>query len=209
MKKYLLVLFLVAISTMMIGCNITSSGGSSGGGAEYFPNTNGNSWTFKSVGTQNTPSSATTLIATTEMTVDGTTTVDSMTVQIFRSVSTSSYGVSTSEALVLVNSNGVYTYGSVSSPSTEAITTMEFPLSVGSRWTGYGTSEVEVVAKETVTVPAGTFNNCYKLSSITGNPSQVSYLWVGPNVGFVKSFSSDISGSYTYVATMELMSKNF
>jgi hypothetical protein len=206
MLKKMIGLGLLLGVVFMVGCATVSSGGS--GGSNYFPSTNGYSWNYETFYTSSSSWSVTSYVSTSEFTFDGTTTVDSTTVQIFRSTYISQYGVSTSETLFLVNDQGAFMYGPLQSPTTEAVTFLQFPLSVGAQWMAYDAT-VEVVAKETVTVPAGTFNDCYKIDMVPNDPTYTSYLWFGPNVGIVKSFSSSSYGSSTSASTMELVRKNF
>ncbi len=217
LKKYF-VLGLFLISAFVIaGCNTGASTGSTTptttpttstttttvstltGGREYYPNTDGNSWTYA------TTSTMTTETGTLRYTFDGTTTVDSIVVQKFKQESFSSTGSSTGESLDLVSDAGVFWYGSVESPTTEAVTKYVFPLKVGETWISEGASEAEVLAIETVTVPAGIYNNCFKISF--PSPTQDIYVWLAPNVGMVKLYVYSLTT--TMGATMELTSKNF
>jgi hypothetical protein len=87
------------------------------------------------------------------------------------------------------------------------MTLLAFPLEVGKTWNAIPVSSQivgTVVARENVTVPAGTFD-CYKVSMVTtsGSYSFTSTAWIGNNVGLVKS-TSDYSTAETV-----LVSKNF
>lgn len=73
------------------------------------------------------------------------------------------------------------------------------PLEVGKTWdmsaSGTSSTKGSVVSKENVTAPAGNFD-CYKVAIIStytyrGTPeTYTSYIWLGNNVGIVKSGSS-------------------
>jgi len=78
---------------------------------------------------------------------------------------------------------------------------MPYPLNVGTTWTVAGQTKViwatissstvaTVEAKEDVTVPAGTFRNCFKIrQEYTTAPLDVNvttYMWLAPNVGLIK-----------------------
>lgn len=197
MKYFHALILIPVIILFSAGCSQNLSSSGSDGGREYFPNTDGYSWTYRmSV-------SGTTETATARMTFTGTTTVGGTTVQIWRSESIYTTGTITAESLIKVTDSAVTQYGTPTYPSSTPSTVIAFPLNVGSRWYTYGTVEAIVTAQENVIVPSGTFNNCYKISSTLGSNS--SDLWLGKNVGIVKMLTTSTYGTYT----LELISRNF
>jgi len=61
-----------------------------------------------------------------------------------------------------------------------------FPLYLNKSWTGPG--KCKVIKIETVTVPAGTFKNCYVIHrvSLSYNYRLDEYVWLKPHVGIIK-----------------------
>jgi hypothetical protein len=112
-----------------------------------------------------------------------------------------------------INDGGVYRYGNLSNPTTEATLILPFPLEVGNTWEREGMGTFEVLGVETVEVPAGTFE-VFKI----GLQGDEFYEWYADGVGMVKS---SISALVTRIEngrivpgeegifTEELASKNF
>lgn len=118
----------------------------------------------------------------------------------------------------LVNDSGVYYYYSVA--TSEAQLVVPLPLEVGQTWQDWQrdpVSSYEAVVREEITVPAGTFNAIKVISK--GLVDWEYYAWYADGVGLVKSYNkiSNVliarpdgsTTSATYVATLELLSKNF
>jgi hypothetical protein len=203
MLKKRAILILVLGVTLLTGCNILQPTGPTGGGREYFPNADGNSWTYLQT------YSTTTETATQRLTISGTHTFDSITAQIMVSEYLTTTSISTSEILYVVSDAGVYIYGFLSSPTTEATTVCSFPLYVGNKWTFFGSAEAEVEEKEDISVHAGDFTNCYRVLYTDGSSGSM-YAWFAPDAGIIKQtnvFSG--SGGTTQTVTIELTSKNF
>ncbi len=151
----------------------------------YFPNTNGYSWKKVIVGDPNYYETTT---------FDGTIVISpSITAQRLRQYYTyNGTDFFTGEVYYVVNSTGVYTYGTLNSPTTDATIVLSFPLTVGRTWTrssySYMTTEATIVSRESVSVAAGTFD-CYKIAYVNHYPdSSIStdYFWYGFNAGQVK-----------------------
>lgn len=185
-KKYLISVLMIAVVTILGCATVTSTGGgTSGGGREYFPNTDGYSWSYNY-----RPMSGSQMEM--NITFSGSITSGGKTFQVFKG----NIGIITFESYVIVTDSNVKTYNTLTS---EASTLLVFPLNVGSHWFNSGSDESQVLALETVTVQAGTFNNCYKVRTTR----QASFYddWYAPNVGLIKEINSS--------ATLELVSKNF
>ncbi|MFA4844219.1 MAG: hypothetical protein WC632_04620 [Candidatus Margulisiibacteriota bacterium] len=184
-RAFSLAVVLVAMAGLFVsGCSILQPSGG-GGGESYFPHAQGNTWRI-------TGSDGSSQI----MTVEGTASIGSTTVQCFSSLYISSSNAkSTSEAYYRIDSSGVYSHGSPSYPTSTGVKILAFPLEVGKSWesiSGSYSTTMSVTAKENVTVPAGTFD-CYKIAAVTmygtveaGN----SNIWLGNNAGIVKVTSS-------------------
>lgn len=171
----------VLFSVLVSSCSLLQST-SSGGGESYFPSAIGNTWFSK--GTDGTSSLTT---------VEGTITIGSITAKRFRSynVSSPTYAY-TNEVYYKVDSTGVYVHGQDGVTSSMGIPLLSFPLEVGKSWdimvSGLNSTRATVLAKETITVPAGTFD-CYKIVAVSmyGTiETYRSYLWLGNNAGMVK-----------------------
>ena len=128
---------------------------------------------------------------------------------------------SESESLTWINDSGVYifesVFGSFDNISTEQTLILPFPFDIGSSWTTTGSvdniSTSEVVARESVTVPAGQFD-CYKIVRKTicnfgGLSVGTSEIWMGDGVGIVKVISSTITNSLEENRSLTLKSRNF
>lgn len=184
-KMGLAAVVFVGLALVMAGCSLLQPT-SSGGGESYFPHAQGNTWRHSSADGSSQV-----------MTAEGSTSIGSTTVQIFSSTYISATGsVSTSEAYYRVDGSGVYAHGSSDYPSSIGLPFLSFPLEVGKTWdiviSGSYANKASVVAKESVTVPAGTFD-CYKVNYFTLNGTIEIYnsnIWFGNNVGIVKANSS-------------------
>ncbi len=67
-------------------------------------------------------------------------------------------------------------------------------MSVGDKWRGL--YYYECVDVESVTVPAGTFDGCYKIEARSAGGDHISTNWFKPGVGFVKYFGAYELRSY-------------
>jgi len=70
---------------------------------------------------------------------------------------------------------------------------LEFPLEIGKTWPAWDDSDDKfftVVAVEDVTVPAGEFKDCFKVSYTSEtDPEWFEYHWYGASVGLVKIYA--------------------
>jgi hypothetical protein len=180
----------------MVGCTTTTSKAT--GGREYFPNEDGYGWRYS----MSVTIPPTILTGTSEATFVGTYPVDSILVAqvlVTDTIVDSSHEIELN--LVQVTDAAVLTYGTVGDSTTEATKILDFPLEVGKKWVTIGTFESEVVARETVSVPLGDYDDCFKIY----NSLDEVYWWLAPNVGPIKYVDVDP----TEVTTMELVYKNF
>ncbi len=189
---------ILLVALVVGGCNTaTTTSTVASAGREYFPNTEGYSWTYQ----------ATSFFAPTNyslsLTFSGTAAVDSLVVQKQR-YDYQDQIFPTMEALIAVNDLAVLSYGTTQSSTTSAFVTLDFPLTIGKTWFTEVTNEAEVITRESVTVPAGTFDDCL-LVKYTFGSRQTNYYWYARNVGLVKGISIHVDGT----GTLELTSKNF
>lgn len=192
-------------STSTSSSSTTSTTGGGGGGTNYYPHADGYGWTY------NRAMSTTSEVETLYSTIEGTTMVGTLSVQVLKSTSVVSSGSSTYETLYRVANDAVYFYGNPSTASPEVyIRMLTFPIQVGNTWEdrpgGTLIYSSEVVALENVTTPLSTFTNCYKVvttySTIVLNTLEA---WYAPDVGAVKQSSL----SPPYWSTTEVTGKNF
>jgi len=189
---------------VMVGCGAGAPDLPTTGGVEFFPHTDGYSWTYNiEVDILSSPEA----IGTMEVTFNGTTEVSGITVQKRETFLTTYNSLTyTTTHCVKVTDSYVKGYGEIGDTTTEACTTLSFPLSVGKTWTAYTFENVftaEVIAAENVTVPAGTFAT-FKIDY----PAQgTAYYWYAENIGLVKFalYDDDDNLRQRY----ELTSKNF
>ncbi|MCX5748688.1 MAG: hypothetical protein NTZ10_00365 [Candidatus Saganbacteria bacterium] len=203
-KKITAFIFCALFLTMIVtGCGQIVSTTSEG--REYFPNTDGFSWTYRSL------SSATTEVSILRTGFDGFSTVGSQIVQKQKNETFRGSLIETSESLVRVTDSDVKDYGSPDYVKTQPSNMLVFPLFVGASWYTDGTIETTVVNKEDVTTPAANYTNCFKLRTI--NPSSARIvtvdMWLAKNVGVVKILINLDIGTATLITTIELTSKNF
>lgn len=102
-----------------------------------------------------------------------------------------------------------YTDKAVTKPDT----ILALPLEEGKTWTvckdSAYTIKGKAIGKESVTVPAGTYDDCWKIATIyaSSNFSDTSYIYLAPDVGLIKVFESmKIDTNMTHEFKMELES---
>jgi hypothetical protein len=82
-------------------------------------------------------------------------------------------------------------------------TILNYPLEVGKTWVYWVKSPgdlkitVEILSKETVSTPAGTFEDCYQIFYYWELDRDRHYSWFAPNVGMVKIY--DPWNTYTRI----------
>jgi|GEM_PF-3188079 len=207
-RKTLTSIFIATFSIILIsgfifltGCGQQTSTSQDDG---YFPHKDGYSWTYQKIVTTETEGSGTTTYTTEEtFYFSGTTTITDELVVQNRYIQGN-----TKESYYLINNTGVYYFGTVDNPSTEAEVVLSYPLYIDKEWIGLMGVTSEVSTFEAVTVPLGTFN-AYKVKSMS-----FFYEWYAYNVGKVKDYAEitvTIAGPLlmTSEATRLLKSKNF
>lgn len=104
-----------------------------------------------------------------------------------------------------------YVLGYESLDDTEPDTALVLPLEEGKTWTVQSwadtTTTATVLVKESVTVPAGTYD-CFKVRTTTtmGSQSYQMYWWYAEGVGLVKSYLETSQGGLVTVVRNELVS---
>jgi hypothetical protein len=81
---------------------------------------------------------------------------------------------------------------------------LEFPLEIGNTWIVSGSQSAAVLGREHVSVPAGTYYNCFEVAySVYGDTV---YDYFAANTGIVKEYMSDSEGGMTLTVEVELAS---
>jgi|GEM_PF-6422941 len=114
---------------------------------------------------------------------------------------------SANESYLKITDSGVFFYGSNGATTTEPLTYISFPLTLGKTWEFYpGLLTMEVSRADFgLTVAEGSYNNCYEVT-LRGFEGSDSCVVLAPNVGIIKM--EQYSGT-TITSTAELASKNF
>ena len=210
---YLLFLLIAPILLISIGCGssasttvvtttttvTTTSTSTTLAGRQYYPNTDGYSWTYRKTSTSSTTTDATIYID--RFTFSGTAMAGSIEAQILKQENISPYP-STFENYKVITADYVKQL------SPEAYTLLVFPLCLGASWTLYGSDEATVISFESVTVPAGTFNECFKVRMVHAVDSWAD-VWYAKDVGMVKAIAFSGTPTYWYQTETELTEKNF
>lgn len=190
MKKLLL---LIPIIVLIIGC-----GGDDG--TNYFPLTVGDEWNYDMTRTtiiviDTLTSDTTVTTGTVDMDITAETTLDNGT-EVFEMTmtmtdTTITFYVEETEDYLLQYSNKAATV-----PSD---TMLALPLELGKTWADY-----EVTAQANITVPAGTFNDCWEIRGLYGEEDSTC-MYVAPDVGMVKMSQKGAETDTTsYEMLMEL-----
>ncbi len=197
MKKLLV---FVPIALLIIGCG--------GGEKNYYPLTEGNTWNYRTITNVTMPD--TTISDTgsvkTEITVK--TTLNNGT-EVYEQIMTMDGTADTS----YVQDTDDYILSYEDKADTEPDTMVALPLEEGKTWTvlkdSAYTETGKAIGKESVTVPAGTYDDCWKIAYIYADSafSETSFVYLAPDIGMVKVYESmEIDTNMTSEFTMELES---
>ncbi|MGQ9465465.1 MAG: TapB family protein [bacterium] len=196
MKKLLV---FVPIALLIIGCG--------GGEKDYFPLTEGNTWNYRAIATTTIGDSTFSDTGTVKMEITAKTTLNNGTEvyeQIFTMVQErdTSYLQETDDYLLSYDDKA----------DTKPDTLIAFPLEEGKTWTvskdSSYTETAKAMGKESVTVPAGTYDDCWKIEyiSTSSTSSETLFVYLAPDVGLIKFQSIEIYTNMTIKFTMELES---
>jgi hypothetical protein len=176
MKKLAL---LIPIIALIIGC----------GGEEenYFPLTVGNTWDYEMTTTTiiviDTVTSDTTVdTGAMDLDINEETTLDNGT-DVFEMITTVTFDdtliPSFADTSYIDETEDYLLEYSTKADTVPSDTMLALPLEAGKTWADY-----EAIGQENVTVPAGTFNDCWKVRGIDN--SDTMYMYLAPDVGMVK-----------------------
>ncbi len=193
----------IAVFAWIIAVGVIGCGESVKTSTDFIPHVDGYRWEYKCYF----------LVGTSETSVfkrirylDGTTTLpNGLSVQNFivtdevNAQTTKAFGIpiSTPGYYCYIDDTGVYRYGMLNHPTTEATLILPLPLEVGKIWQRGSILTYEAIATEEVSVPAGTFNTVKVNLKGSGTTESEWYEWYAGGVGMVK-ISMDV-----FVTTIE------
>ncbi|MEO0206810.1 MAG: hypothetical protein ABIL22_09090 [candidate division WOR-3 bacterium] len=194
MKKLLV---LVPVVLFLISCG--------GGEKDYWPIAVGNVWNYQTIATITTPDTTMTDSSTMKIEVTRETTLDNNTA-VFEIVSSGEDYADTSYWQKTDN----YFFWYDNKAETEPDTILTLPIEEGDSWTVHKdssyTETIRITGKESVTVPAGTYDDCWKAMDIYtyGTMAETSYIWLAPDVGWIKMTTTEADSDFTAEIKIEL-----
>jgi hypothetical protein len=203
MKKLLLLIPLVVF--------IMSCGGD-GAGTSFFPLGVGYIWEYIITMTITTPDTTLSMTGTEEEEITAETTLDNGT-EVFEQITTMTQIipfdtlfvdtiVEVDTAYVEETEDYILLYDS--KDDTEPDTMVALPLESGKTWHYDSTTTATVVGQENVTVPAGTFSNCWKIAIVPEDGPDTIWAYAAENVGQVKVNWSETNVDTTFEWELEL-----
>lgn len=196
MKKLLL---LIPLVVLIVGCGDEE-------GTVFYPLSVGNEWNFDMTMTETTPSDTTVVTGTQKQEITAATTLDDGTA-VFEMLMTMTFD-DTLVPDVIDTSYTEETEDYLLEYDTKADTIPDtvaaLPPEVGKTWTVDDNTTAEYIGQESVTVPAGTFSNCWKMVHIDSGSTDTTWIYVAENVGPVKINWIDVDADTTDEMLMEL-----
>lgn len=189
MKKLLL---LIPIIVLIIGCggdDVTN----------YFPLTVDNEWNYDMSMTRTDPDTTITETGTVELEITAETTLDNGT-EVFEMIMTMTFEDTlmpgfADTSYVEETEDYLFSYSNKSDTAPDD-TMLALPLETGKTW-----ADCEVMGQENVTVPAGTFNDCWKIREVD---EDTLYMYMALDIGMVKWTQSEIDADTTMDMLWEL-----
>ncbi|MGB9720643.1 MAG: hypothetical protein ACPL28_04070 [bacterium] len=177
-----------------------------GGEKDYWPLTVGNVWNYQMIATITAPDTTFADSSTMKWEVTGETTLDNNTA-VFEVVNSGEGYADTSYYQKTDNYLFIYEAKADDVPDT----VLALPIEEGGTWTVHKdslyTETMRVMSKETVTVPAGTYDDCWKAMDIynDGVFAETAYVWLAPDLGWIKMTSVETQDSTTVDMKIELL----
>jgi hypothetical protein len=215
LKKPLLLAALLCSALVLMNCGLFGSR------PDFFPTTVGSTWTYQGWMTYEQVDDPDTLFTTrTKTEVTEKTTlfsgeevsefVNTDSTHTFVPFETTSVNVSRS----YVRQDGDYILAYDSKDDAQPDTALALPLEEGKTWTIYSNADTSVTAlvlkRETVTVAAGEFKDCWKLEVTisTGGLGQKTYWWYADGIGRVRNYVESTNSGIKTVLENELVSSD-
>ncbi len=213
MKRMACAAALLAALLLVTGCTTETT-------PDFYPMTVGSVWCYDGLTTMTTDGTDTLSTSVSHTEVTGTATLTGgEDVSEFSHVETAYVHVpfETTEVyseMSYARQSGDYILGYDDLGDSEPDTALALPLEQGKTWTvsasGDTTVVAEVVGREDVTVPAGTYADCWKVKMTlsVGGESQVIYWWYADGIGRVKNTLDYTSVGATFHAENTLTSSD-
>ncbi|MEO0072358.1 MAG: hypothetical protein ABIK10_02800 [candidate division WOR-3 bacterium] len=180
MKRYWSLLIPMTVALVIVGCGIF-------GGEDYYPLKVGNQWKYEGYMARVISDTVQDTLYT--MTFEHTIarkfrdTIRNIDVYMRANVNTIHYlpPYYTDSTVTTVDSTQIYQLGdTLFFDNTPALV---YPLEVNKTWHD---STYKVLAKEDLTVPAGTYRNCWKIQYVPAGGDDTTYYWYKDGVGLIK-----------------------
>lgn len=198
MKKLLL---LIPLVVLIVGCGDEE-------GTVFYPLSVGNEWNFDMTMTETTPSDTTVVTGTQKQEITAATTLDNGTA-VFEQTMIMTMEIDTLTTIVdtsidYIEETEDYLLEYDNKADTMPDTVAALPPEVGKTWTVDHNTTAEYIGQESVTVPAGTFSNCWKMVHIDSGSTDTTWVYVAENVGPVKINWIEVDADTTHEMLMEL-----
>ncbi len=191
MKKLLL---LIPLVVLIVGC------GSDEEGTVFYPLSVGNEWNYNMSMTRTTPTDTTVETGSDKLEITAETTLDNGTA-VFEWVLTITFDDTLMPDIIdtsyIEETEDYILQYDAKADTVPSDTMLALPLETGKTWADY-----EVMGQEDVTVPAGTFNDCWEVREV--DDEFTLYVYWAPDVGAVRLNDNAVDADTTYEMLMEL-----
>ncbi|NOR16230.1 hypothetical protein GQ543_00760 [candidate division WOR-3 bacterium] len=191
MKKLLL---LIPLVVLIVGC------GSDEEGTVFYPLSVGNEWNYNMSMTRTTPTDTTVETGSDKLEITAETTLDNGTA-VFEWVLTITFDDTLVPDIIdtsyIEETEDYILQYDAKTDTVPSDTMLALPLETGKTWADY-----EVMGQEDVTVPAGTFNDCWEVREV--DDEFTLYVYWAPDVGAVRLNDNAVDADTTYEMLMEL-----
>lgn len=191
MKKLLL---LIPLVVLIVGC------GSDEEGTVFYPLSAGNEWNYNMSMTRTTPTDTTVETGSDKLEITAETTLDNGTA-VFEWVLTITFDDTLVPDIIdtsyIEETEDYILQYDAKTDTVPSDTMLALPLETGKTWADY-----EVMGQEDVTVPAGTFNDCWEVREV--DDEFTLYVYWAPDVGAVRLNDNAVDADTTYEMLMEL-----
>lgn len=191
MKKLLL---LIPLVVLIVGC------GSDEEGTVFYPLSVGNEWNYNMSMTRTTPTDTTVETGSDKLEITAETTLDNGTA-VFEWVLTITFDDTLVPDIIdtsyIEETEDYILQYDAKADTVPSDTMLALPLETGKTWADY-----EVMGQEDVTVPAGTFNDCWEVREV--DDEFTLYVYWAPDVGAVRLNDNAVDADTTYEMLMEL-----
>jgi hypothetical protein len=212
MKRLLILTVLFSAALILVNCDLF------GTTEDYYPMATGTTWDYKGSVTMTATDADPDTISTSAGRAEVTGTAELASgEEVARFVNVDTIHSRMPETTyVIVDTNyvrqdGDYVLAYSSLDDTEADTALALPLELNKTWQVWASGDTSVtgtvVAQEDVTVPAGTYTNCWKVEMETTIGTDVSakmHYWYADGIGRVKWLMENIGGGYKMTARNDL-----